>query len=160
MFPGFHQSMMIMGLSYTAFIMLRYIYSTLTLWKVFFKITNEYWILSPDFFLQLLRKSSCHPFSTPEKALPGVQSPLHCVLTWQTERDISLSLLVSIVFPSWEFQPHQFNSVTQSCPILCSPMDCKKPDFPVQHQLPELAQIVESTKCVNNSWALSLLLDV
>ena len=34
----------------------------------------------------------------------------------------------------------QFNSVTQSCPNLCNPMDCSTPGFPVQHQLPELAQ--------------------
>ena len=32
-------------------------------------------------------------------------------------------------------------SVAQSCPILCDPMDCSTPDFPVHHQLPELAPI-------------------
>ena len=34
----------------------------------------------------------------------------------------------------------RFSSVTQSCPTFCDPMDCSMPDFPVQHQLPELAQ--------------------
>ena len=34
----------------------------------------------------------------------------------------------------------QFSSVTQSCPILCDPVDCSTPGFPVHHQLPELAQ--------------------
>ena len=34
----------------------------------------------------------------------------------------------------------QFSSVTQSCPVLCKPMHCSTPGFPVQHQLPELAQ--------------------
>ena len=34
----------------------------------------------------------------------------------------------------------QFSSVTQSCPILCDPMDCSTPVFPVFYQLPELAQ--------------------
>ena len=34
----------------------------------------------------------------------------------------------------------QFSSVAQSCPILCDPMDCSTPGFPVHHQLPELAQ--------------------
>ena len=34
----------------------------------------------------------------------------------------------------------QFSSVTESCPTLCSPMDCSTPGFPVHHQLPELAQ--------------------
>ena len=34
----------------------------------------------------------------------------------------------------------QFSSVTQSCPILCNPMDSSIPGFPVHHQLTELAQ--------------------
>ena len=34
----------------------------------------------------------------------------------------------------------QFNSVAQSCPTLCDPMDCSMTCFPVHHQLPELAQ--------------------
>ena len=33
-----------------------------------------------------------------------------------------------------------FSSVSQSCPMLCDPMDCSTPGFPVHHQLPELAQ--------------------
>ena len=35
---------------------------------------------------------------------------------------------------------HQFSSVAQSCPTLFDLMDCSMPDFPVHHQLPELAQ--------------------
>ena len=31
-------------------------------------------------------------------------------------------------------------SVVQSCLILCNPMDCSKPGFPVLHHLPELGQ--------------------
>ena len=34
----------------------------------------------------------------------------------------------------------QFSSVTQSCLILCDPMNCSRPGFPVHHQLLELAQ--------------------
>ena len=34
----------------------------------------------------------------------------------------------------------QFSSVAQSCPTLCSSMDCSMPGLPVHHQLPELAQ--------------------
>ena len=34
----------------------------------------------------------------------------------------------------------QFSSVTQSCLILCNPMDCSMPGFPVHHQLLELDQ--------------------
>ena len=35
---------------------------------------------------------------------------------------------------------HQFSSVTQSCPTLCSPVDCSTPGFPVHHQPPEFTQ--------------------
>ena len=34
----------------------------------------------------------------------------------------------------------QFSSVTQSCLILCNPMNCSTPGFPVHHQLLELTQ--------------------
>ena len=34
----------------------------------------------------------------------------------------------------------QFNSVTQSCPTICNHMDYSTPGFPVQQQLPKLAQ--------------------
>ena len=32
------------------------------------------------------------------------------------------------------------NSVTQSCPTLCNPMNCSMPSLPVHHQLPEFTQ--------------------
>ena len=35
---------------------------------------------------------------------------------------------------------YQFSSVTQSCPILCNPMDCSTPGLPVHHQLLEFTQ--------------------
>ena len=34
----------------------------------------------------------------------------------------------------------QFSSVAQSCPTLCSPMDCSTPGLPVHHQLLEFTQ--------------------
>ena len=34
----------------------------------------------------------------------------------------------------------QFSSVAQSCPTLCELMNCSMPDFPVNHQLKDLAQ--------------------
>ena len=36
--------------------------------------------------------------------------------------------------------PVLFTSVAQSCLTLCDPKECSTPDFPVHHQLPELAQ--------------------
>ena len=38
------------------------------------------------------------------------------------------------------FSSVQFSSITQSCLILCDPMDCSTPGLPVHHQLPEFAQ--------------------
>ena len=35
---------------------------------------------------------------------------------------------------------YSVQSVAQSCPTPCNPMDCSMPGFPVHHQLPELAQ--------------------
>ena len=34
----------------------------------------------------------------------------------------------------------QFSSVPQSCPTLCDPMDCSRPELPVNHQLLEFTQ--------------------
>ena len=34
----------------------------------------------------------------------------------------------------------QFNSVAESCPTLCDPMNCSTPGLPVHHQLPEFSQ--------------------
>ena len=42
--------------------------------------------------------------------------------------------------PISKFSSVQFNSVTQSCPTLYNSTDCSTPDFPVHHQLLELAQ--------------------
>ena len=36
--------------------------------------------------------------------------------------------------------PVQFSSVAQSCPTLCDPMGWSTPDFPIHHQLLEIAQ--------------------
>ena len=43
-------------------------------------------------------------------------------------------------FPS--FCSVQFNSVTQSCPTLCDPMDYSTPSFPVHHQLQSLLKLM------------------
>ena len=40
----------------------------------------------------------------------------------------------------FHIKPIQFNSVAQSCPTLCDPMNCSTPGLPVHHQLPEFTQ--------------------
>jgi len=41
----------------------------------------------------------------------------------------------------WQENTDQIRSVTQSCPILCNPMNPSTPGLPVHHQLPEFTQI-------------------
>ena len=38
----------------------------------------------------------------------------------------------------------QFNSVVQSCPTLCSSMDCSTPGLPVHHQLRSLIKLMST----------------
>ena len=47
----------------------------------------------------------------------------------------------------------QFNSVAQSCPTLCNPMNRSMPDLPVHHQLPESTQ----THILSSRWCHPLL---
>ena len=48
-------------------------------------------------------------------------------------------IIVKIILKPSYPQSH-FSSVAQSCLILCTPMDCSTPGFPVHHQLPEFTQ--------------------
>ena len=59
----------------------------------------------------------------------------------------------------WILVP-KFSSVAQLCPTLCDPMDCSTPSFPVDHQLPELAQthIRQVSDGIQPSHPLSFLL--
>ena len=45
----------------------------------------------------------------------------------------------------------RFSSVTESCPILCDPMDYSTTGFPVHHQLPEPTQT--QVHWVSNAWS-------
>ena len=48
------------------------------------------------------------------------------------------SLIEWFVF--FDFELHQFSSVTQLCPTLCDPMNCSTPGLTVHHQLLESTQ--------------------
>ena len=66
-------------------------------------------------------------------------------------------------FPLWtfglldDFTYFQFSSVAQLCLTLCNPMDCSMTDFPVHHQLLELAQthIHQLSDAIQPSYSLS-----
>ena len=54
----------------------------------------------------------------------------------QTIMDVIISLLVTSQLGAL-VRIVQFNSVTQSCPTLCDPMNRSTPGLPVHHELPE-----------------------
>ena len=75
---------------------------------------------------------------------PEIKSPTF-VGSWRKQRNsrktsISASLTMLKSLTVWT-TPVQFTSVPQSCPILCDPMDCSMPGFPIHHQLLEFTQI-------------------
>ena len=52
----------------------------------------------------------------------------------------NLSVWSSVMYNHKNLHSIQFSSVTQSCPTLCNPIDCRMPGFPVIHCLPKFAQ--------------------
>ena len=64
----------------------------------------------------------------------------------------------SYSFPLWFISV--CSSVTQSCPTLCDPMDCRMPGLPVHHQLSEITQthIHQVGDAIHPSHLLSSLL--
>ena len=53
------------------------------------------------------------------------------IMTWSCKSDFYIKMLTRSV---------QFSSVTQSCPILCNPMNRSTPGLPVHHKLLEFTQ--------------------
>ena len=65
---------------------------------------------------------------------------LHCADLFLIVLQVCLSYYnLFVCFNQFSFL-EKFSSVTESCPTLCSPMDCSMPGFSVHHQLSELAQ--------------------
>ena len=54
----------------------------------------------------------------------------------------SMPTLLRVFNYKWmlQFSSVQFSPVAQSCPTLCSPMNCSRQGLPVHHQLPEFTQ--------------------
>ena len=72
------------------------------------------------------------PVSSPMVIMP----PPLCVhlLYYLSQISLRLPLIRTLVVT------FQFSSVTQSCPILCDPVNHSMPGLPVHHQLPEFTQ--------------------
>ena len=49
-------------------------------------------------------------------------------------------VVLILLLPGYTLTDIQFSSVTQSCPILCDPMNCSTPSLPVHHHLPGFTQ--------------------
>ena len=52
----------------------------------------------------------------------------------------STQMTVIFLHIDLRFQLDQFISVAQLCPMICDPLDCSTPGFPVHHQLQESTQ--------------------
>ena len=71
-----------------------------------------------------------HPLSSPSPLAPS-PSQHQSIFQWVSSSHEEAKVL--------EFQlSHQ--TVAQSCPTLCNPMNCSTPGLPVHHQLPEFTQ--------------------
>ena len=94
----------------------------------------------------------CNPMdcSPPDSSVhgdsPGKNTGVGCHALFQgtfPTQELNQGLLLCRFFPG-ELPGTPFisviSSVAQSCPTLYEPMDCGTPDFPIYHQLPELAQ--------------------
>ena len=74
----------------------------------------------------ILLPDSCTMFQTSVHSFSGTLSDL---IPW-----------IYLSFPLYNCKGFYFNSVAQSCPTLCDPMDCNTPGLPVQCQLLEFTQ--------------------
>ena len=54
---------------------------------------------------------------------------------------LGIVLIMASRTMSWTSLHSSFNSVVQSCPTICNPMNCSMPSLPVHYQLPEFTQI-------------------
>ena len=63
--------------------------------------------------------------------------PTNRALIYPHSHHLKYSGLLIVAFQCFQFS---FSSIAQSFLTLCDPMDCSTPNFPIHHQLPELAQ--------------------
>ena len=101
------------------------------------KSYNLIQILSEVSEVSQLCPTLCDPMncSLPGSSICGIFQAR--VLDWVA---ISFSIKVNWHFLSIMYNSAQFNSVAQSCPTLCDPMNRSTPGLPVHQQLPEFTQ--------------------
>ena len=96
-----------------------FLYPTSTSSHIFQLLTMEYSnLFMPGLLLlHILRHSTLHSQDSDQRIFPQ-----------------------DIFFCKWNLDFIQFNSVAQSCPTPCNPMNHSTPGLPVRHQLPEFTQ--------------------
>ena len=91
---------------------------------------TSFWVHWQDWIKELLslRRGFAHIVSTQKRTLASFQ--------WSLKYAFSPFLVL------WfsRFSSVQFSSLSQSCPILCDPMNRSTPALSVHHQLPEFTQ--------------------
>ena len=92
-------------------------------------ICRPNWILNYCFLRYLAKTLQTNISKFPH---PSVVDPLRTKTSLEPPWNVTYQVIVTTSV--------QFSSVAQSCPTLCDPMNGSMPGFPVQHQLPELAQ--------------------
>ena len=92
----------------------------------FLRIWLRYMTSKRFFLLSSLQLNSM----TQRACFLKAESALEICKIMKRRQEFTLSALSSV----------QYNSVSQSCPALCNPMNCSTPGLPVHHQLLEFTQ--------------------
>ena len=71
---------------------------------------------------------------------PEIKLPTSTGSSKKQESFTKTSISALLIMPKPLTVSVQFSSVAQLCPVLCGPMHCSTPSFPVHHRSPELAQ--------------------
>ena len=101
--------------------------------------------LHPDFFQRNTENPLCYSGKTWNIA----------VHIWRFSSDINFWFIENSLFHV--YSSVQFSSFTQSCLILCNPMNCSMPGLPVHHHLPEfiLTHVHRVSDAIQQSHPLS-----
>ena len=112
---------------------------------------QQLWEVFGYYFLRILSAPYCSFPSSPETVMHMLA---FLMLLYKSLKLINYSPFFFLSVPLV-----QFNSVAQSCPTLCDPIDCSMPGFHVHHQLPEsvmpsnhliLCHLLKASSCLQS----------
>ena len=116
---------------------------SLVSWK--WKSLRRVWLFATPYTMQSVEFSRPEYWSGYPSPFLGSAQPRHRTRVSCIARELftvwaTFFLFFFLVHSYYYWSSVQFNSVTQSCPTLCDPMNRSTPGLPVHHQLPELTQ--------------------